>query len=182
MGQIIFSHGDSNSRGVALLTSWKSGLNINNAQSDSQGRWVKGEVKIDETFHLFSLYAPNNTSARKRFFVEFGNSFYNILASNNCIIAGDLNIQMDLNIYDQSKISLCNIIQENNLIDAWKHKSNQSGYTCYHKILKRPSRIDYVLISETIENQMKDIYVDSIGITDHSAVIVRFENKTIATC
>ena len=28
---------------------------------------------------------------------------------------------------------------------------------------------------------MKYIYLDSIGITDHSAVIVRFENKTIAT-
>ena len=180
-GQIIFSHGNNNSRGVAILTSRKCGLNIVNPSSDSEGRWVKGEVEIDgNTISLFSLYAPNVASDRKRFFVHFGNIFLNVHTNDNCIIAGDLNCQLDSNIiYDQSKISLRNFIQENELIDIWRHTNNKPGFTFYHKIIKRPSRIDYVLMSDTLGNQFKEISVDSSGLSDHSTVLVRLDNKSI---
>ena len=36
-------------------------------------------------------------------------------------------------------------------------------------------------MSETLAYQLKEIYVDSSGLLDHSAVIVRFDYQTIPT-
>ena len=122
------------------------------------------------TVNLVSLYAPN------------GASMWNLdsYPNCNCIIGGDLNNQLDsTNIYDQSKTSLCNMIQENELIDTWRYIENKPGYTFYHNVIKRPSRIDYVLVSETLGYQLKEISVDSSGLSDHSAVIVRSDYQTI---
>ena len=178
-GKLIFSHGNTSSRGVAILTSMKSGLEIQNKQNYSDGRWVRGDIKInDSTISLFSLYAPNGPSDRKRFFVNFGQVITNNL--NNCIIAGDFNCQLDANnIYDQSKTNLINIIQENGLIDTWRHKKKEPGHTYYHKGIRRPSRIDYIFISQTIEHQYKETSIDSTGFYDHNTVIARLDNQKI---
>ena len=74
---------------------------------------------------------------RKQFFVDFGNSLLDKHFNYNFIIAGDLNCQLDsTNSYDQSKTSLCNMIQENELIDTWRYIENKPGYTFYHKVIK----------------------------------------------
>ena len=182
-GQITFSHGKSNSCGVAILISRKSGFNITNTQRDSNGRWVKGDIEMDgNIISLISLYAPNNATIRKQFFVEFGNKLSNIITDYNCIMSGDFNCHLDSTTnYDQSKNYLSNIIQENNLIDTWNCVESKPVYTFFHKILKRPSRIDYVFISKSLEHQLKTINVDSSGLSDHSTVIVRLVNQSVLT-
>lgn len=181
-GKIIFSHGKNNSKGVAILTSRKSGLNIINSQSDSQGRWVKGDINVGgNTVSFISIYAPNIASTRKQFLVEFGNALSGMQNCNDCIIAGDLNCQLDSKNYDPSIASLSDIIQANDLLDSWAHISNKPGYTYYHKGIKRPSRIDYVLISQTLGNQLQEVSVDSSGLSDHSTIFVRLNNQSVPT-
>ena len=69
---IIFSHGKSNSRGVAILTSFKSGFDIVTHQRDNKGRWVKAEIQMKEkNITVVSVYAPNILTERKIFFKDF---------------------------------------------------------------------------------------------------------------
>ena len=118
-GQIAFSHGTTNSCGVAILISQKSGLHLINFKNDSNGRWVKGDIAMGgEVISLISLYAPNNATIRKHFYERIGRSLSDIIEDYNCIIGGDFNCDINADIYDQSRKCLLNVIQENDLIDT----------------------------------------------------------------
>ena len=67
--QIYFSHGSSNSRGVAIL--WKRGIDIVVKKSfgDTCGRFIVLESKInDEEYILINVYAPNKDEQSVKFF------------------------------------------------------------------------------------------------------------------
>ena len=137
-------------------------MNFVNAQSDSQGRWVQGDINIQgNNISFVSIYVLNIASNGKQLFVKFENAFSGMQDYNDCIFAEDLNCRLDSKMHDPSTASLSDIIQENNLIDSWAYMNHKPGYTYYHKGIKKPSRIDYVLISQTLGNQLQEISVDS---------------------
>ena len=68
-GKMHFSHGNRQSRGVAILTLEKSGLCIDNISRDKEGRWIKGQTKWNNLdIPVASVYAPNNSYDRAYFF------------------------------------------------------------------------------------------------------------------
>ena len=79
---------------------------------------------------------------RSLFFNEIDNLFYTNQLNDNCIIAGDLNCQIDnTEISDSSRNVLLNCIQSYGLIDLGKtfHETTQS--TFYHKGLRKKSNL-----------------------------------------
>ena len=56
---IIFSHGSSRSRGVAVILPESYNYTINSKEIDSEGRYIALNLTVDETqFFLINSYAP----------------------------------------------------------------------------------------------------------------------------
>ena len=129
-GKKIFSHGNSQSRGVAILINEKSGLDVININKDSEGRWINGEIKWKNTnLNIASVYAPNEAYARAHFF----NDLEDLIDDNDWVIGGDFNCNIDNNrIKDVSKIILRNVLQEKDLFDVWNTVyPNGKGYRTF---------------------------------------------------
>ena len=62
------------------------------------------------------------------------------------------------------------------MVDTWKTLyPKEQGYTFIHKVLKKSSRIDYILLSRTLYFLLSNANVSSLGLTDHFAVVCRLE-------
>ena len=96
-GAVQFSHGTSNSRGLAVLISNGLDINITNTETDSDGR-ILILTCITSTLNLtiVNIYAP--TIDRRTEQMVYANSVRNILdkhKGNNIILGGDFNICLD---------------------------------------------------------------------------------------
>ena len=177
-GKMYFSHGTRNSRGVAIITSYKSGLEVNNISTDSEGRFIKGEIKWDNsTLSVASVYAPNDVNARINFF----NDLCERIDIDNHIVGGDFNCHLDNEGRDGSKTILKNILNEKDLIDVW-HSLHpiDKGYTHHHRGNHKLGRIDYLLASSNILNSIIDANVCPNGLSDHHTLSMKINNPEVA--
>ena len=178
-GDIVFSHGQRNSKGVAILISGKCGVNILNTKCDSEGRWVTLYIIWkEETYSIMCVYAPNIMYPR----IDFFNEIKHLISEDKrWIIGGDFNCQVTNNIFnDRSAHVLQNIMHESNLIDLWQTiHPDEEGYTFYHKGLKRSSRIDYIFVSQTILNEIMSIGNSALSLTDHRIIVMRLNKENI---
>ena len=69
-GNIVFSHGTSNSRGVCILFKNDINFEIHRKISDSEGRYIVLDITIEQTrLTLANIYGPNNDNLD--FFFQF---------------------------------------------------------------------------------------------------------------
>ena len=69
-GRILFSHGASNTRGVAIL--FKNGLDISVdlVKADTKGRFLEVKRKIhNEKYSIVNVDAPNSNTCAHNFYV-----------------------------------------------------------------------------------------------------------------
>ena len=175
-GQISFNHGPNHTKGVAILTSKKSGIDISNVEMDDEGRWIKGEVIWnDNVINLASVYAPNVLRERIYFFDGLTDR---ITGDKNWIIGGDFNCNLDKShIKDNSQIILRNVSQEKDLIDVWRTLfPDDPGYTHFHNPTKTPNRIDYFFVSTNMLNQIENISCKVYGLSDHHPITLKLSD------
>ena len=175
-GKMYFSHGNRQSRGVAILTSDKVSLNITNIVTDDEGRCIKAQmIWNDNTFFIASIYAPNQIYDRTHFFDDLSNQ---ITGFDNWIVGGDFNCNLDnKQIKDVSKIVLNNVLQEKDLIDSWRTvHPDKEGYTHFHKGSKQANRIDYIFVSYNLINNVNDVSVTSCGLSDHQVICLKIDD------
>ena len=96
-GEIFFSHGESNCRGVAILVSKNLDVNIDSITIDTEGKFLLLDCRISNIkYILVNLYAP--TADKKLKQNNFGKYIHSNLENyieQNIIIGGDLNINLD---------------------------------------------------------------------------------------
>lgn len=175
-GKMFLCHGNRQSRGVAILVSEKSGLDVKNMSKDIEGRWIKGEINRDKTMlSVASVYAPNEQYARSYFCDDVSDR---ITGDHNWIIGGDFNCNIDNStVKDVSKTILKNVTQETDLVDTWRTiHPGEIGSTHYHKATKQASRIDYLFISSNLLCSVIDISVIPYGISDHHIVNMKLHD------
>ena len=166
-GKIWYSHGTSNSAGVAILTDKKCPFKPLDTLSDKSGRFllVRGEMQ-GERILFANLYGPNRDDPE-----YFQECFKNIekMGIDRKIIGGDLNAILDNStdrsegIHKRTKVThALNIITETmRLSHVWKIKEKlYSGYTWRRKFTNRvlSERLDYLLFSESMVQ-----YLSSVG-------------------
>ena len=96
---IIFSHGESNARGVAILASRKCGINLDNPDYDHNGRIVTCDIDwMEIDFSLLRVYLPNSMYPWKKFIQNLNNYLHE---GSNWIVTGDFNRQLNLNNTDK---------------------------------------------------------------------------------
>ena len=130
-GKIIFNHGDSNSRGVAILIPDYLNIDILDEKTDEDGRILLVNLKyMDTIFVLCNIYAPTKDKKLKQ--LECLNVLQNILENyqdENFIIGGDFNLCINPNIdkkggitEDMSEYSeaIQTFMDEKSMIDIWR--------------------------------------------------------------
>ena len=192
----FWSHGNTNSRGVAVLWNLTDAQIIKSWKDDNGRIAVVTLQKDDNLFTIGSVYAPNidlsNNSQRafNRFLQEL--EVYVSEARNRndtIIIAGDLNIirhpykdnpSADLNATHPYPLALEmfeDFLVNTNLTDAYRavHKNQRTySYAPFgnnYRNIKR--RLDYFLCSSTFMNSIGDIKYKWGTISDHKIGIMR---------
>ena len=172
-GEILFSHGLSNARGVCIL--FKPGLSfkVHNTKRDKEGRSLCIDLEIEEVrFTLLGLYAPNEDEPE--FFKECFKTIEHF-DNNSKIIAGDFNLVMDLDMdkkggiartHFKSRETLQLYMEEAEILDIWRQQHpNEKKYTWHRNKPPVFCRLDMILTS-----------FDMVGYIDKSDILPSFKS------
>ena len=186
-GKIYYSHGTSNSKGVAILLSRQTKAKLISIRKDNAGRWIL--IKVDyegEELNVLNIYAPNDDNP------EFYEQLGNILAETegNIIIGGDFNLVPDVNLdkvggkvntHVKARIVLNKIKEELELIDIWRYQHHSDKEFTWKKfnpdiILER---LDYFLVSADLKDKcVRTDIVPSVQ-TDHDIPTLTIKNNKL---
>ena len=178
-GQCIWSRGTNKSRGVTVLFSGNHIFDFKNVICDIDGRYVVFDLHVsDNKYRLMNIYAPNNGSERKLFF-KFLEKF--IVSEFENLIAGDFNCALNtvcdrLNCtgsLDIGQPELLNIMNNWDLEDVWRRRNpDKKEYSWCRG--QRLSRIDFWLISRSLDNQVDKIGYKVSAFSDHRYTEIKF--------
>ena len=186
---MFFSHGKTNSCGVAIGYYGKKSVELLNNFNDKSGRVLVIEVKIDnEVLLLINLYRANTENEQLNTLSDLSNMLEKIDDINNksIVFGGDLNLFFEVKLEAQGgnpvlkKKSLAKLIQikeKFDLCDIWRVRNpNTKRYTfCQqHSSGYIQRRLDYFFISNVLQESVKNPDVLAAFSTDHSPIIFCF--------
>ena len=183
-GQLFFSHGKTNSCGVAIGFVGTKALNILNIKRDNLGRILVIEVKIDDSvFVLINMYNANTESEQ----LHTLNDLINILETfediqnKSVVLGGDFNVILNPSLDSEGgkpvikKRTIAKLIQitENlDLCDIWRirnPKRKRFTFRQHHSIGLIDRRFDYFFISNSLQESVKTTDNLAAFSTDYSA-------------
>ena len=178
--KIWYSHGTSQSKGVAILAKKDFPLKVCEIIRDHEGRYImlKGEYEREKLL-VVNIYGPNIDAP----------VFYNQLFGKidrfdveNKVIMGDMNTVLDYTIdrspqkqhkNKEAALEINRALETQGLVDCWREKKkNFPGFTWRrHRPYTLAERLDYIFINEALLQFLDRIRVQSVPRTDHDAVI-----------
>ena len=184
-GFVFFSHGMQNARGVAILIKKHCEFKIYSEYKDGNGRFLIIECNVQsKRIIIVNIYAPNIHAKREHFY----RSLKDLLSQkfdlqdlqSQLVIAGDFNCVLNnkqdtFNVKSNYKTpySLKTLMKRYQLIDIWrKIHSDKKQFTWRNKFLKIASRIDFVLLSKVLKNNVIKTDIRPVVCGDHNAVTV----------
>ena len=186
--EILFSHGLTNARGVAVLIKNGFDIDIQLTQTDSFGRLIllKAVIK-EENYTIANIYGPNKDPDA----VKFYHNLSNILRTNdfgneeNIIMGGDFNCPLNINLDKKGGIqiprrhvvkSIEEIQDEFSLHDIWRIKNpNQQSFTWDGSSPFIFCRLDYWLILDNLHDLVSHVDILPSIKSDHSAIFLELE-------
>jgi exonuclease III len=191
--KIIYSHGTSGSKGVAIIFPKNMKYEIHNTKVSQNGRYIAVTVTInDAKFCLINGYAPNTTKLKDQ--LKWLSEIQTILQENmdtNYIIGGDLN-DVFIPMLDRFRCKpgtveteyvkawkvLC---EEFNLADFWRILNpNKKSYTWRQgssATRLKQSRLDYWLVSVHLMYELYNVDIKASTGSDHSMIDIDFYNR-----
>ena len=186
-GQSVWAYGTNNSKGVAVLFNRNYAFNFKTICKDTDGRLIVVDLDIqDKQFRLINVYAPNLPSERCKFITSKVKPYTK--TDREIIYGGDHNCILDLDL-DKTNVAcyptklqnksqpgkdtkeMLDLMSCANLEDIWRRRNPTSvKYTWNHKGKNLGSRIDYWLISKSLDYSVKKVNIIEIPYSDHSAV------------
>ncbi len=181
-GEIIFSHGAYNSKGVAILIPQNSDPIIEKTLRDDHGRYLAVKISINENiFTIINLYAPTKDKTKEQ--ISFFNSLLPLIDQSdiNTIIGGDFNIC--LNSIDKSggrvepvsayATLIKNFMDENDYVDVWRLMNPDTKRFTWRESSRNgiiQSRLDYWLIPQHMLYNVNNADIISSIHSDHSVI------------
>ena len=156
--QRIFSHGTSNSRGVAILFPANFEYKILEKYIDKNGRSIILKCKFEDSVYiLINCYGPTQQHRKEQ--IEFLNHIKPHIFNfehENIIMGEDFNFYIDPNMDRQTNMSsrdnpvyrqeIVPLLDSFNLADSWRECNPNSRRFTWHSRGKS-SRLDYFFIS-----------------------------------
>ncbi|WAR24787.1 YTX2-like protein [Mya arenaria] len=182
-GNAFWNNGDSNSKGVAILVNKKvSYVCVENISHMIKGRFqtININVDADKTFTISNVYAPNNTVDKKIFFTEINRALKAI--QNEKHIIGVISIvpkmkTVSIDIKEDESLPSMNQIIFNNELDIWRRRHPKTKMYTF-KRNKSYSRIDYILTSKFIGNEVDSCTIEHFPLLDHDAISIKLVMET----
>ena len=188
--EMIFSHGSPNACGVAILLNKGVDYCIHSKIIDPLGRFIIVKVEIEDNLYvLINVYAPNKDKENVKFF----NDLLSITrredldAEENFIVGGDFNCPLNP-ILDKkggsltprkSVVASIDCFQEElDLVDIWRVQNPiTKSFTWSQKSPKIFGRLDYWLISNSLQDFVSSSCILPALKTDHAAIVLDLTNK-----
>ena len=178
----IWSLGTNHSRGVAVLFNFDCDYSIENVTIDKKsGRYIYFELIINEQrFKMINIYAPNDSKERETFFCNMNNW---IDLSDNNLAGGDYNCTHDSNLdryncsstgNDEGREVLHELMNKKCLEDVWRRRYPDTRRYTWSRDGKR-SRLDYWLISKSLDSSIEYIDIVPCTYSDHDMVLVKIK-------
>jgi exonuclease III len=160
----IFSHGTSNSKGVAILFSKGLNVTIEKKCIDQNGRFIIVDLECEgQTFTLVNLYAPT-----KNFEIEQIDTLQQLCSHlinfkrENLMLGGDFNLNLnprldkldtsDANDNPNYRREILSFLETENLVDIWRVFNPFARMFTWHRGSKQKSRLDYFFVPEHFLN------------------------------
>ena len=176
-GKSIFSNGDNNARGVAILFARYFNGNILKIFTDDIGRVVICEIEInDQTIALCNTYAPNDDNVD---FFDFVMEKLMEYSADHVIWGGDLNVYLSERDKKGGKFTMSeavsfvnNFMEVSAWVDAWRYFNGDRFEFTWKRSKPNPifSRLDYYLIPEGTIDFVQDSKIIPGFLSDHSYV------------
>lgn len=186
-GKVLFAHGSSGSRGVAVLLPRNSQISVKEYAGEAKGRLIKVQFELEGVaYTLLNAYAP--TADRPEDQIAFLDTMEDCVQSSdspNVIIGGDFNFCIDPE-RDRSnrpgsdpshnrhaghsvRQRFNTFMEELLLLDAWQfHNTATNQFTFRRRAYA--SRLHYWLISEHLSELIHQSEITPMALSDHSAV------------
>ena len=179
-GQSVWSKGTARSKGVTILFNPRFKYEYTDVVIDTNGRYIKLILTMHEyKYRCINVYAPNNEFEC----VKFISTIPNLITEDEnegyieTILGGDLNCVLDNSLdrkncnssQDVGQIDLKALMNAFELEDVWRRRNpDHLSYTWEGRGKK--SRIDFWLISKSLDSQAENIAHDPAPFSDHSAI------------
>ena len=183
-GNGVFSHGTNHSKGVAIMFGADLDLQVEQLLMDNEGRYVfiKGQVQ-GERMILGNIYSPTRDKEQVQcdFFLELDRVLSTLAEDGyKILMGGDFNVLMNMALdYFGSRIVtktksrdvLMGIMDKFDLIDIWRKRNpNKKQFTFRKKNPVVQTRLDYIFVSSTLENEVKNCEILISVTPDHSSI------------
>ena len=184
-GDIFFSHGSSHSKGVLVLIRDSLDFNLKSVKVDALGRYILLEATIqDSPFLLLNIYAPNKCAEQCEFFKSISNELNAFMVSEySVVLGGDFNVVFDQDldgsggikkVKDSVKV-LEDICLEQDLLDIWRVRNPMTArFTWRQKTPIIQRRLDFWLISDSLQEDVDRVDIIPSIKSDHSAITLSF--------
>ena len=190
-GTIYYSHGCSNSSGVAVLIPPTLGLDFkcDNIDRDNDGRILLLSCRLEgNIIIIINVYAPTKDKiVPQNLFLEDLKRKVDLYCDKNIIIGGNLNTYLDLSLDKKggtmettSKYcnNLKNMMSEYSLVDIWRHRNTTLTHftrreKSHNGIVQ--SRLDYWLVSCSLEYLINKAVIKPGYHSDHSIITIELE-------
>ena len=190
-GQIYFSHGEFNARGVATLIpkEYNNRFEYIEGHKDNNGRFLLISCKIDNIpLIIINIYAPTKDKQNDQInFIQNIKEKIDEYSGQNLILGGDYNTYLNIELdkkggkqeqytnYNNIIHSMCN---ELNLVDIWRIRNPIAKIFTRRENSKSgliQSRLDYLLISNSLSYLITDTEIKPGLLSDHSIVNIILE-------
>ena len=178
-GQLFFSHGKTNSCGVVIAFYGNINYSVQKQLIDSEGRILILEVEIEnENYLLINLYNANTETEQLKTLNILSTLLEQIqnIGEKSIILGGDFNFYFNEKLetsggsplLKKHSISKFLEIKESlNLCDLWRVRNPKMK-----TLIQR--RLDYLFISQKLQESVKKIQILSSFSSDHSPILASF--------
>lgn len=188
-GRILFAHGTSGSRGVAILFSRNTSVEVLSHIGDTEGRFLMAQIKLrDTSYTLLNGYAPTADKPDEQIsFLDDLEERLQEVTSPSLILGGDFNICIDPErdrtgrpgmappshapSNNRVRQRFTSFLKDLQLVDAWRlSNSTDSQFTFRRRAYA--SRLDLWLISDFLSELIHKTDISTVALSDHSAVFL----------
>ena len=176
----IFSHGTSNSRGVAILITSNYDIKVHNVLKDEYGRFLILDIERNGAKYTNgNIYMPtrNHETEQRDTFAQFTAELDKV-ENEHVIIGGDYNVYVNPALDKMEgmgensdngnfRLDLTSYLDVNNLVDVWRIAHPDTKFFTWHRGSKR-ARLDYTFISEHLLNCVDATDIRPGILSDHS--------------
>ena len=187
-GEILYTHGTKHSRGAMILIRKNFDCEVMNYTAEISGRIQILQIKIDDSITvLINVYAPCQENQQ----INFLKSLLHLIEKEKCndhnmIICGDFNVTLNpvldkkgghQDTKEKSRKELKGLMEILNLTDIWRLKNpTKKKFTWRQPKPLIQCRLDFFLISESMEDSITSADILPAYKSDHSAITLSIKD------